>query len=249
MINPFSLEGKKIIVTGASSGIGRSIAIECSKMGAVVTIISRSEENLITTLGLMIGDGHIVHPMDLNDEDKVREFVLQSSIYDGIVHSSGITQLMLMNFMKKKVLGDIMQTNFFAPVMLTQLLMKRKKIAQGGSVVFIASVAGVHITNLGNGAYSASKAAISGIAKTMALEYASKNVRVNCLLPGMVKTKMVNDLILSGGDVEKDEKNNYPLSGYGDPEDVAHATIFLLSSASKWMTGTNIKLDGGLTLK
>lgn len=245
--DPFSLKGKTIIVTGASSGIGRSIAIECSKMEASVILVSRTKLNLEETLSLMKKGKHQIYPLDLNDDDKVLEFVKSLSEIHGIVHSSGITQLMLMNFLKKDVLQDIMKTNFFAPVLLTQLLIKKKKLIVGSSVVFISSVAGNIITNIGNGAYSASKAALSGISKTMALEYASKKIRVNCILPGMVKTKMVNDLILSGGDVDKDQAN-YPLSGYGEPEDVAHASIYLLSQASKWMTGTNLKLDGGLTL-
>ena len=247
MYNPFSLKDKTIIVTGASSGIGRSIAIECSKMEANVIMVSRTKSKLDETLSLLEKGEHSIYPLDINDEDKVIEFVKTLSNVDGIVHSSGITQLMLMNFLKKDILQDIMNTNFFAPVLLTQLLVKKKKLISGSSVVFISSVAGNIITNIGNGSYSASKAALSGIAKTMALEYASKKIRVNCILPGMVKTKMVNDLVLSGGDVDKDQAN-YPLSGYGDPVDVAHASIYLLSQASKWMTGTNLKLDGGLTL-
>lgn len=247
MNSPFSLQNKTILITGASSGLGRSIAIECSKMGASLILMGRNEQRLKETKDECNEGSHILATLDLNDEEKVDFFMESVPKIDGLINSAGIVNTQLFRFLKEESLKDILNTNFLAPVTFIQKLLKKKKINNGSSIVFLASISGPEVTYLGSSAYSASKAAITGIAKTMALELASKNIRVNCLLPGMVRTDLLNSIDASTEDLDKDEAK-YPL-GYGTPEDVAYASIFLLSDASKWITGTNLKLDGGLTLR
>jgi NAD(P)-dependent dehydrogenase (short-subunit alcohol dehydrogenase family) len=247
MKNAFSLENKVILVTGASSGLGRSIAIEASKMGASLILMGRNKERLHETLCLCAEKNHKTVLLDLNNAAQTEEFISKVDKLDGIVNSAGIANTQLFNFLREESLKEVMDTNFFAPILFIQKLVKKKKINPNSSILFLASIAGTTITNLGFSSYSASKSAISGIAKTMALELASKKIRVNCLLPGMIRTELLNSIDSSAEDLNKDEKN-YPL-GYGKPEDVAYAAIYLLSDASKWVTGTNLKLDGGLTLR
>lgn len=247
MDSPFSLQDKTILITGASSGLGRAIAVATSHMGASLILMGRNEERLNATLEMCKKGNHTLSVLDLNDSDKANDFVATVQKLDGIVNSAGIVNTQLFSFLKEDSLKEVMDTNFFAPVLFIQKLVKKKKINSGSSILFLASIAGTTITNLGYSSYSASKAAITGIAKTMALELASKRIRVNCLLPGMIRTELLNSIDSSSEDLKNDEAN-YPL-GYGDPEDVAHATVYFLSDASKWVTGTNMLLDGGLTLR
>ncbi|KQC34056.1 3-oxoacyl-ACP reductase [Nonlabens sp. YIK11] len=244
----FSLENKTILVTGASSGIGREIAIACSNFGAKVLILGRNIERLKQTLSLLVGDGHSYHSLDLNDDKLVLEFCNSSIEIDGLVHSAGIVKSQLFSFLKEESFRHILDTNLVAPVMLTKHLLKKKKINKESSIVFLSSISGPVVTYIGNSAYSASKSALCGIAKTMALELASKGIRVNTIMPAMIETELISSIDSSKEDIELDKKN-YPLGDYGKPEDVAFSVIFLLSKASKWMTGTDLKLDGGLTLK
>lgn len=247
MHSPFSLKNKTILITGASSGIGRATAIKCSEMGASLILLGRNKDRLQKTINMCVGENHSFKILDLANVDKRNEFIESAGVIDGLINAAGIVNTQLFNFLKEESLEEIMNINFFAPVSFIQKLIKSKKISNGASIVFIASVSGPEITYIGNASYSASKAAITGIAKTMALELAPKKIRVNCILPGMVHTGLLNSLSASSEDVRKDELN-YPL-GYGTPEDVAYAAIYLLSDASKWVTGINLKLDGGLTLR
>lgn len=247
--NPFSLENKKILVTGASSGIGRSIAIECSKMGANLYITARNKERLEQTLKAM------EHPekqklflADLSNEEERNTLVNEiDEKLDGIVQCAGIAITKPFKFINEKELNKIMDVNFMVPVFLSQNLLKRKKINKGASIVFISSISGVYVTLPGNGMYSASKGAINGIVKSMALELASKKIRVNCINPGMIDTNILEQGVISSSQLLEDTKK-YPLKRYGKPEEVAFAAIYLLSNASQWVTGSNLKIDGGLTL-
>lgn len=247
MSSPFSLNNKTILVTGASSGLGRAISIKCSEMGASLILLGRNEERLKETKDMCEGENHIISIIDLNDSNKVEEFVKKTQSLNGVINSAGIVNTQLFKFLKEDSLSDIMNTNFFAPIRIIQKLIKNKKITNSSSIVFISSISGPEVTYIGSSSYSASKAAISGISKTMALELAPKHIRVNSILPGMIRTKLLNSIDSSTDDLKKDEQN-YPL-GYGSPEDVAYAAIYLLSDASKWVTGINLKLDGGLTLR
>lgn len=243
IFNPFTLEGKTILVTGASSGIGRGIAIACSKMGATIVINGRNERRLAETINEMKGDNHLSLAADLSDGQALSAMVAKLPKLDGIVHCAGIGQRVLCKQLQETDVDDMMEVNFKAPVMLQAEILKQKKINKGASVVFIASIASGSPT-IGNAMYSASKGAIISYANCLALELAPRFIRVNCILPAMIWT----DLIFKGGLTEeelKEDEKKYPLKRYGKPEDVANLAIYLLSDASTWMTGSSIKITGG----
>ena len=247
MYNPFSLEGKIILVTGASSGIGRAIAIECSKMGATVILSARNEERLHETLLQMEGSGHMLIVADLNKEDERKKLIDISPILDGLVNCAGITKTLPFPFVGAEVLTTVMNVNFTAPILMSAELVKRKKFSKDSSIVFVSSISGVTCAVKGNSMYSASKGAINGIAKNMALDLASKGVRVNCVNPGQIDTSILDEGIITPEQLIEDKKR-YPLKRYGKPEEVAYAVIYLLSDASSWVTGSNLVIDGGFTL-
>lgn len=242
--NPFTLEGKTILVTGASSGIGRGIAIACSKMGASVIVNGRNEQRLSETMSEMEGDDNLSFAADLSDNVALAEMVAKLPKLDGIVHCAGIGQRVLCKQLQEADLDTMMDVNFKAPVMLQTEILKQKKINKGASIVFIASIAS-DSPSIGNAVYSASKGAIISYANCLALELAPRQIRVNCILPAMIWT----DLILKGGITEeelKEDEKKYPLKRYGKPEDIANLSIYLLSNAAAWMTGSSIKITGGV---
>lgn len=241
--NPFTLEGKTILVTGASSGIGRGIAIACSKMGATVIINCRNEQRLAETMTEMQGEENLSLAADLSDSNSLTGMVSRLPKLDGIVHCAGIGQRVLCKQLQEADLDTMMDVNFKAPVMLQTEILKQKKINKGASIVFIASIAS-DSPSIGNAVYSASKGAIISYANCLALELAPRQIRVNCILPAMIWT----DLILKGGITEeelKEDEKKYPLKRYGKPEDIANLSIYLLSNAAAWMTGSSIKITGG----
>ena len=241
--NPFSLEGKTILVTGASSGIGRGIAITCSKMGATVIINGRNKVRLQETLSQMEGEGHVVAVGDLTDASSLLAIVETLSILDGVVHCAGMGQRKPCKDLHLEDINQVMDVNFKAPVMLQAELLQQKKINKGASIVFVASIASWS-PSFGNSVYSASKGAIISYANCLALELAPRKIRVNCISPAMVWT----DLILADGTDEeqlKEDEQKYPLKRYGQPDDIANLAIYMLSDASSWMTGSNVKISGG----
>lgn len=246
--NPFSLEGKTILVTGASSGIGRAAAIECSKMGAKVIITARNEERLSSTLNVLDGDGHQMIICDLSHEEFIDEMVSELPEIQGLISNAGYTKIMPVQFISSDDINNIFQLNTVAPMLLLQKLLKKKKIKKGASVVFTSSMAGQGCCSVGNSMYTASKGAISAFIRCVALELAPKNIRVNAVCPAMVDTGILDSGTVSQNQLEADIKN-YPLGRYGKPVDIALAMIYLLSDASSWITGDNIVIDGGLTLK
>jgi len=248
MYNPFSLEGKTILVTGASSGIGRAIAIECSRMGATVILTARNEGRLNETLESLEGGNHIKIISDLQREESISELSDKLPNLDGIVHAAGIIKMLPFQFVSSKELNNIFDINFFAPVLLSQKLVKAKKIKKYASIVFISSIGGSVIALPGNSMYGSSKGAVTAMAKYMAVDLASKMIRVNCILPGMVETPLILPGTLTQEQLDLDIKL-YPLKRYGKPEEIAYAAVFLLSNASSWTTGTNLVIDGGFTLK
>lgn len=246
--NPFSLKNKTILVTGASSGIGRSCSILLSELGAQLIICGRNQERLVETLNLLNNkEVHSIYIGDLTNETEIETLVEKVDVLNGIVLAAGITKTLPFKFLNERELSNIMNTNFQAPVILCQKLAKKKKIKNNSSIVFISSIAGNVIGNKGNGAYAASKAALNGICKVMAIELASQKIRTNCVSPGMVKTPMTANGFssVSKEQLELNEKL-YPL-GYGEPEDVACSVAFLLTDASKWITGTSLVIDGGFS--
>ncbi len=249
MYNPFSLERKTIFVTGASSGIGKAIAIECSKMGANMIISGRNTERLNDTFGKLEGNGHMQIAADLGDDESVSSLIDKLPALDGIVHCAGLIKTLPFQFCNSKQLEEIMTVNFTTPSLMSAQLVKKKKIASGGSIVFIGSISGVLISTFANSMYAASKGAVNGMVKGMALDLAPKGIRVNSINPGMIETSIMGEGVISAEQLEEDKKN-YPLGKrYGKPEEVAYAVIYLLSDAASWVTGSTLLIDGGYTLQ
>ena len=250
MENPFSLEGKCILVTGASSGIGRGIAVACAQMGAKVVLSGRNEARLQETLDSMKADGHLVLCGDLNSEVTRNEIVEKMPALNGVVHCAGISQIQMAKFMDQTSLEGIFQTNVFSPLMLNTLLIKKKKIQKNSSIIFISSISGVFRSQIGEGSYGATKAALAGYVKSLALELSAQGIRVNTIHPGVVETPLLEVSNGTFGEEELDAlRQKYPLKRFGKPEDIANCAVYLLSDASSWMTGSNILIDGGFTLK
>jgi len=245
--NPFSLENKTILVTGASSGIGKAIAIECAKMGAKVVVTGRNEARLQETHSLLEGNqpDYIVADLSVN-EDVVR-VSKELSTLNGLVNCAGLTKVAPFPFATRDSFEEVMNVNFFAPTELTRLLVKSKKIGKGSSIVFISSVSGVYCSAVASSIYSSSKGAVNGLVKGIALDLASKGIRVNCVNPGMIDTHIFSEGKITQEQL-KEDMERYPLKRYGKPEEVAYAVIYLLSDASAWTTGSNLLIDGGYTL-
>jgi NAD(P)-dependent dehydrogenase (short-subunit alcohol dehydrogenase family) len=247
MYNPFSLAEKTILVTGASSGIGRAIAIECSKMGAKVILSARNEERLNETLSQMEGNNHSVVVADLTKKNDILFLIGKTSLLDGLVNCAGLVKTLPVQFIDNNSLARIMAVNFTGPALLSAQLVKQKKLKKNSSIVFISSISGVVCVWGGNSMYSASKGAINGMMKNMAFDLGSKGIRVNSVNPGMVETHIFDAGTITPEQLEEDKKR-YPLKRYGKPEEVAYAVIYLLSDASCWVTGSNLIIDGGYTL-
>ena len=248
MYNPFSLEGKTILVTGASSGIGRTTAIECSKMGAKVIITARNAQRLSETFSELQGEGHQQIIADLADTTSIENLVSQIDKIDGVVSNAGIANTEPIAFYKEEELETIFKTNTFSMMMLTKFLLKKKKLNKPASIVYTASIGNVYSAGVANGIYGASKCAIDGFMRTAAVELAPKGIRCNSVNPGMVETNIMTDNSRISAEQFEEDKKKYPLGRYGKPEDVAWAIIYLLSDASSWVTGTALKLDGGVTI-
>ena len=247
MYNPFSLKGKTILVTGASSGIGQETAIQCSKFGAKVIITARNEERLKETMSQLEGEGHQMIMAELTNQEDIERLVGEAPALQGLVLSAGKGTTSPFPFSTRDKYDEIFNVNFFAPVELLRLLVKKKKLEKGSSVVFVSSIGGVKSFQLGNGIYGASKAALSSTMKFCAKELATKKIRVNSVNPGMVNTKLIQGGTISE-EQHKLDMEKYPLKRYGEPEDIAYGIIYLLSDASSWVTGHSLVIDGGYTI-
>lgn len=246
--NPFSLVDKTILVTGASSGIGKSTAIECSKMGAKVVVTGRNEKRLEETLEQLEGSGHEKLVGDLSNQAYLEELVASVPSLDGVVLCAGIATVKPILFSTPEEFQSIFNVNFFAPVELLRLLAKKKKLSKGSSCVFIVSIGGNNVWSPGGAIYGTSKAALKSAVNYFAVELAPKKIRVNGICPGMVETPLIKSDAYSQEQVEAD-KELYPLGRYGYPEDIAYAAIYLLSNASSWITGSHFVIDGGATAR
>jgi len=245
MSNPFSLNGQTILVTGASSGIGRQIAISVSQMGGRLVIAGRNAERLQQTLERLSGEGHQAIQGDLATPEGRERLIAACPPLNGLVNNAGTALLRPFKFTDDERLENLFDINFFAPFKLTRDLVKKKKILPGASIVFISSIAPL-VGTAGLSAYSSTKAAINGLTRTLSRELVSSKIRVNAISPGMVKTEMADQLEnIIDSELAAADTARYPL-GYGEPEDVANATVFLLSPASRWITGINLIADGGL---
>ena len=240
--NPFSLQGKTILVTGSSSGIGRAIAILCAQMGASVIVTGRNVERLQEVLEALPGSGHFSVRADLTDRAQREALVAKLPVLDGIVHGAGMGQRKPAKVLTEEDIHAVMDANFNATVLLQAQLLSQKKIEKGASIVFLSSRTADIPT--ANSLYSASKGALKSYARCLALELAPRQIRVNTICPAMVWTP----LALSEGVTEeqlREAEVRYPLKRYGKPEDIAPLACFLLSDASSWMTGSSIDITGG----
>ncbi|WP_349657585.1 SDR family oxidoreductase [Xanthomonas sp. 10-10] len=247
--NPFSLTGKRVLVSGASSGLGKAIALSCARMGSELIVTGRDAQRLEATLSELQAISELPHQAVLADLTVASErdalVAALSASLQGVVHSAGISRLCPARMVTEAHLREVQSTNVDAPVLLTQALLKRNLIAADGAILFIASIA-AHIGVAGVGAYSASKAALIAYSRCLAMEVIKRRIRVNCLSPALVDTPLLDATAQVVGSLEA-ERDNYPL-GFGQPDDVANAAIFLLSGASRWITGTSLVMDGGLTI-
>jgi NAD(P)-dependent dehydrogenase (short-subunit alcohol dehydrogenase family) len=243
MLNNYLLKGKRVLVTGASSGLGKSIAVSLSEREATVFITGRNSERLNETFSLLKGDGHVLFPADLTDEKQIEEIAKNISPLDGVVHCAGITSHIPARLIGSRQISEVFGINFTAPVLLTRHLISKRKISKNASIVFLSSIA-TKLPYFGGGIYISSKTAIEGYAKTLALELAPDQIRVNVISPAVIHTPML-DKTAETISVEGLEKLRavHPL-GFGSPDDVAGMAAFLLSDDSKWITGENIRMGG-----
>ena len=245
--NPFSLEGKTILVTGASSGIGKTTAVECSRMGARLVITGRNEERLNQTLSELEGDGHVMLMGDLTSQDDIKRIVADMPELDGVVYNAGVGITVPLAYIKDEDLYRVFETNLFATMRLNKALLRKKKVRKSASIVFTSSISALFNTP-GISLYGATKAALLSYMRSYACEFADKKIRVNAILPGMIQTDLINGGTLSEEDKARDMAS-YPLKRYGTPQDVAYAFIYLLSDASSWVTGTSLIVDGGKLMR
>ena len=248
MDNPFSLNGKTILITGAASGIGRATAKQCHEMGASLVLLDLNENGL-SSVKEEIGDNSIVlFALDLTDYDRLCEVVGRLPKLDGIFSNAGIVKSLMAKFSGKEDMEKIFEVNTFSHINLVQQLISLKKINKGASIVFTSSMSGVFAGLAGGSLYGATKAALAGYTKALAIELAPRGIRVNTIHPGMIETPLTKGTALSQDVLDEDAKN-YPLGRYGKPEEVAYAVVYLLSDATAWMTGTQLLLDGGYSVK
>ena len=247
--NPFTLEGKTILVTGASSGIGQSTAIECSKMGARLVVTGRNKERLQETFEKLEGDGHVQIIAELTEPDDVKRLVEETIMLDGLVNNAGYNVMQLVPFIKQNDLRRIFDVNTLSSIYLTHALIKAKKLQKGSSVVFTSSISGRGVCSPGNGLYCATKAAVSAFARNAAVDLAGKQIRCNSVAPGMIETPLKEGKSLITEEQWQTNMQLYPLKRFGRPEDVAHAIVYLLSDAASWITGSELVVDGGRSLK
>lgn len=246
--NPFSLKGKRVLVTGASSGLGQAIALSFARMGAEVIATARDRERLTKTFEELQSISDLPHQMILADltiaEERNAVVAALGSEIHGLVHSAGISRLCPTRMMTDTHLRLLHRTNVEAPLLLTQAILKKSLVAVDGSILFLASIA-AHIGVAGVGGYSGTKAALIAMSRCLAMEVINRRIRVNCLSPSMVETPLLDSAAKMIPIQE--QMDAHPL-GFGRPEDVANAAIFMISGASRWITGSTLVMDGGLTL-
>lgn len=251
---PFSLKGKSILVTGASSGIGRATAVVCGDMGARVVLSGRNAEALSATLRMMKCDApideesHLVLQADLTADGALEDLADRCPVLDGFVSNAGVGGLLPVQSITRKEAERISSLDLFVPMLLLRQLLRKKKLRRCASVVFTSSAAGVYRVSPGNAVYAAAKSGLDAYMRTAALELGPKGIRVNSVNPGMVETRFINGDMFTPEQREA-EMRNYPLGRFAKPEEVAWGIVFLLSDAASFITGTALKIDGGMTLK
>ena len=247
--NPFTLEGKTILITGGAGGIGRATARACVEMGARVVLTDIREDALKSVIESLpapsCGGENLYFTADLTNPEELDALVAFCPSLDGMVCNAGVMKLTLTQFITEEELSRIQRINLNAPMLLTRSILKKKKLGRGGSIVFTASAAGIYRVSIGNAIYATTKCGIDAFMRTVALEFGPKGIRCNSVNPGMVETALIGSFT----EEEKEkERQNYPLRRFAQPEDIANGIVYLLSDASAFVTGTALKIDGGMTL-
>ena len=245
--NPFSLAGKTILVTGAASGMGKATALACAQMGASVIVADINAAGLAATMTELDGSGHRSFTINLADEGTWDNLLMDDLVLDGFASCAGIADMNPFAFISKAEFDRVFGVNFYGPVLLVKALLKKQRLNKGASVVFVSSIDGPRIVHPGNSVYSASKNALVGMSRNMAVDLAPKKIRVNCILPGTTDTPLIRTSNVTEEELLENTKK-FPLKRFGTPEDMAYATIFLLSDASSFITGTELVVDGGYSL-
>lgn len=248
MANPFSLEGKTVLITGAASGIGRATAKECANMGASLVLMDLNAAGLDSVKAEIGDENTLTFAVNLTDYDLLCSTVGKLPKLDGVFSNAGIVKSLMAKFSGKEDMEKIFNVNTFSHINLIQQMMAQKKLNKGASIVFTSSMSGVYAGLVGGSLYGATKAAIAGYTKALAIELAPRGIRVNTIHPGMIETPLTKGTALSQDVLDEDAKN-YPLGRYGKPEEVAYAVVYLLSDATVWMTGSQLLLDGGYSVK
>lgn len=248
MINPFSLENKTILITGAASGIGKATAFQCAEMGAKVILVDLNEDGLNVVRDYIGREDTEIYSLDLTDVKSLIDMVGLLPKLDGVVSNAGIVLSLLAKYSEPRDMERIFRVNTFSHINLIQQLITQKKLNKGSSIVFTSSMSGVYCGLAGGSLYGATKSAILGYSKALAIELAPRRIRVNTIHPGMIETPLTNGTALSKELLEEDSKN-YPLGRYGKPEEIASSIVYLLSDATVWMTGSQLLIDGGYSLK
>lgn len=247
--NPFSLAGKTVLITGGAGGIGCATAQTCILQGARVILTDIREDALQSVLtslpASLTGEPNLCFTADLTNAEQLAALVDFCPALDGLVCNAGVMKLTLTQFITEEELLRIQKINLNAPIMLTRSLLKKKKVKKGGSIVFTASAAGVYRVSIGNGIYATTKCGIDAFMRTVALEFGPKGIRCNSVNPGMVETALIGSFT---EEEKQKEMQNYPLRRFAKPEDIAYGIAYLLSDASSFVTGTALKIDGGMTL-
>ncbi len=246
--NAFSLIGKNILVTGASSGIGNSISLVLDSFGANLFIVGRNSKRLNIAYDEIKNQKKNKYLCDITQASDLDKLVTDLPLVDGVVFCAGIIDYLPGKFVSKERITNIFSINYDAQILLYQKLHNSKKINKNASLVFISSISS-QIGIPGTLLYASSKAAINASVRVLASELAPKRVRVNSISPGMIRSPMIENAEQVVDKKSFDKKEiEYPL-GYGEPKDVAYAVTYLLSDASRWITGINLIVDGGFTLK
>ena len=247
--NPFSLEGKTILIRGGAGGIGSAAARTCIKLGARVILTDIRQDALTATLSSLpesqTTEPNLCFTADLTEADQLAALVDFCPVLDGVVCNAGVMKLTLTQFITEEELTRIQKINLNSPILLTRSLLKKKKVKKGGSIVFTASAAGVFRVSPGNGIYATTKCGIDAFMRTVAIEFGPRGIRCNSVNPGMVETALIGSFT---EEQKEKEKQNYPLRRFAQPDDIANGIAYLLSDAASFVTGTALKIDGGMTL-
>ncbi len=248
MINPMDMSGRAVLVTGASSGIGRETSILLSQLGARLVLVGRNQERLTQTLTSLEGTGHHAEALDLTDLAAIPEVISRlaknTGPFDGLVHAAGIHLLRLLRMVTPENIEEILRTNVSSAIQLAKGFRQKGNCTPSSALVFLTSVVG-HVGQPAVSVYAASKGAIIGLTKSLAVELAREGIRVNCVAPSVVQTEMADKLLRALGPDQRAATETMHLLGLGQPRDVAHAIAFLLAPTGSWITGTTLTVDGG----